>query len=1137
LATQHPNPYRGLDPYLEEDRAFFFGREQDQEVIAANFYSSSFTVLYGASGVGKTSLLLAGVLPELREDDVPVVVFRNWQPGFEGALKSEILRVTREYSKTSLEIRDNLPFDAFLLECSRTTRRPIFLIFDQFEEYFTYSGQDSRHDEFDAELARAVNRMDGSSSFLLAIRDDGLSGLDQFKGRIPNLLSNLIRVTHLDRDSAERAIRGPLDHINSLLSENEQPFSIESNLVAVILDQVSSGQVSFSDVERGGIPAHVFSTAQVETPFLQLVLSRLWQAEMDQGSRTLRASTFEALGSAKEIVRSHLSGALVKLDRTESEVAARLFRYLVTPTGMKIAHGLQDLADYSEIEISRVESVIKKLAHPDRRILRAVVVAGQSDRYEIFHDVLGPAVLRFALTYRLKQRERIRRLIGWAALVTLIIFLILSGIAGFQTWKSISLRKSAEQFYARVLVERGSNELQTHHMPAAAVLFATALTYHDDLPTRIGIFEARAKGARQLETAGTTLNEGSITQSATGTTQIVGLINGRARLTVGRSSAYVLTAHLDKPVQGVVLSSNGRFVAAWDKEGWVSMWSTSDRQLVRTIKLFSGEVASLAVSSNGRWLAAGCGDNSIRLYDGQTGKLQNLSGHTDLVLTLAFGPTDRLLASAGRDRDVRLWDVGHSKKSRLLGKHEDVVVHVSFNRNGTQIASSAKDLAVRLWRLTNKHIETQRVSAFGNLMLCSSFDSTGDELALGSEDGTVRVWDIARLTELLVLQAGKSGVRSVSFSSEGRNLVAMDREGIVHTWNLTEQRAWRTLRGHGAAVSGVAINQDGTIIATGCQDKMVRLWDGNTTQLKKVLRPQDPKAKDTILWIAFSPNGEYVASSSEEGWVRIYDIHSGNEVKTLPRHANSVWGVVFGPDSKTLATGDSDGRVRLWNIQATAKEPLFTSEKLPGRLLCVAFSDDGHRVATGDRNGNIMLWDRTNPKGRLVLSGHTNAVWGVAFSHDGKVLASGGEDGTVRTWDAHTGKQLYVMRGHIGEVWSVSFGPGRRLISGGIDTTVRMWDASSGSQTMVLRGHMSTVWAVAFSQKGHSIVSGGLDRTARVWDVDALDRYMKTDPKQLQATVQAETGLRVSGFGVIEVPQQQTEARGKRGLSDELPRE
>jgi WD40 repeat protein len=84
---------------------------------------------------------------------------------------------------------------------------------------------------------------------------------------------------------------------------------------------------------------------------------------------------------------------------------------------------------------------------------------------------------------------------------------------------------------------------------------------------------------------------------------------------------------------------------------------------------------------------------------------------------------------------------------------------------------------------------------------------------------------------------------------------------------------------------------------------------------------------------------------------------------------------------------------------------------------------------------------------------------------------------------------------------------------------------------------MSTVWAVAFSQKGHSIVSGGLDRTARVWDVDALDRYMKTDPKQLQATVQAETGLRVSGFGVIEVPQQQTEARGKRGLSDELPRE
>jgi len=223
------DPYIGLRPYTDsdDDRARFKGREQDREIIIANLYAARLTVFYGASGVGKTSVLLAGVVPELRQTArFACVVFRAWQSEkVLPSLKVAILDAVRIAAKKEIEVDAALPLDDFLLQCTQALRGHIVLIFDQFEEYFLYHAASAVSEGFDAEFARSVNRNEIDASFLLSMREDGLSKLDRFQGRIPKLLNNLLRLDHLDRKAAERAIREPLDECNKRLPPGEPPAS------------------------------------------------------------------------------------------------------------------------------------------------------------------------------------------------------------------------------------------------------------------------------------------------------------------------------------------------------------------------------------------------------------------------------------------------------------------------------------------------------------------------------------------------------------------------------------------------------------------------------------------------------------------------------------------------------------------------------------------------------------------------------------------------------------------------------------------------------------------------------------------------------------------------------------------------
>jgi hypothetical protein len=415
-------PYKGLQPYTEADRAYFFGRERDQEIIAANLYSAPLTILYGASGVGKSSVLLAGVVPALRQmPRLAIMVFRAWQnAAFVSAFKNEVLRAARQsLGNKDISVDLALPLDEFLLDCMRALHGTILVILDQFEEYFLYHPPSQAADGFDAEFARAVNRKEIDVNFLLSIREDGLSKLDRFQGRIPNLLSNTLRLEHLDREAAISAIRKPLDEYNRRLLDGQLPMRVEDELIEGLLEEVRTGKVSLRQMGQGQVSARTHdepSETRIETPFLQMVLTRLWGEEIAVGSGVLRLSTLKQLGGAERVVRTHLDKEMDKLSPPERKIAARLFRFLVTPTGTKIALTPGDLISFAEVpteQVKPVESLLTRLSLPDVRILRSVAPPPDqpdAQRYEIFHDVLAPAILDWRLRYDEQQeQERIRR--------------------------------------------------------------------------------------------------------------------------------------------------------------------------------------------------------------------------------------------------------------------------------------------------------------------------------------------------------------------------------------------------------------------------------------------------------------------------------------------------------------------------------------------------------------------------------------------------------------------------------------------------------------------------------------------------------------------------------------------------------
>jgi hypothetical protein len=451
LPIKRLSPYQGLVPYMEGDAPFFFGRGKETRLIIANLFASPLTLLYGASGVGKSSVIRAGVVHQLRQrDDLIAVPFSVWRDDPVGDLGRAIVNSVRSADAgASANVKNILDSNhsslrELLISCFEQMGRRLMIILDQFEEYFLYH---PLGDAFDNELPSAIIKADAPVSFLICVREDALAKLDRFEGCIPSLFDNYLRIEHLSREAAYNAIVRPIERYNELGANDQPPINIEPSLVEAILKQVQAGKVIFGEAGRGMIRAEE-TMGQIETPFLQMVMTRLWDEEMRAGSRVLQLKTLERLGGAEHIVRTHLDETMSELTQDKQDIAAKIFHHLVTPSGTKIVHTVHDLAEYSEQPKVQILPILEELASSGTRILRGVgppPEQPEEPRYEIFHDVLAPAILDWRVRHVKKQeraeterklaqaRRRVNRLLlGVVALILLLLLMTGLSIYAFR---------------------------------------------------------------------------------------------------------------------------------------------------------------------------------------------------------------------------------------------------------------------------------------------------------------------------------------------------------------------------------------------------------------------------------------------------------------------------------------------------------------------------------------------------------------------------------------------------------------------------------------------------------------------------------------------------------------------------------
>ena len=520
-------------------------------------------------------------------------------------------------------------------------------------------------------------------------------------------------------------------------------------------------------------------------------------------------------------------------------------------------------------------------------------------------------------------------------------------------------------------------------------------------------------------------------------------------------------------VESVAFSPDGKMLASGSADRTVKLWDIATRTNIATFEGHTDRLESVAFSPDGTMLASGARDNTVKLWDVVTGEnIATLEEHTSYVNSVSFSPDGKILASGSEDDTIKLWDVETRENIATFETHKYRVWSVAFSPDGTTLAAGLWD-EVQLWDVaTGTNIatfETHRAESV-------AFSPDGRSLAAASSTG-IYLYDVTTFRELALFTGDTYWVQSVAFSPDGSTLASTLQNNTVKLWDVATHNI--TILRHTSEVESVAFSPDGTTLIWGAKNYRVNLWDVVTGENITML-------KGDVGFDSISPDGTTLASGTgHEIW--LWDLETGENIAMLKGHRSPVLDVLFSPDGETIASGSWNGLVKLWDV--AMEENIATLGGHTAGVNSIAYSPDGTTLASGSTNGSVLLWDVATGENIATFEGHTAGVNSVAYSPDGTTLASGSTNGTILLWDVAEEKNIATLEAR-NLVYSVVFSPdGAILASGSANGTILLWNVSTVQSVVTFEGHTDLISSIAFSPKGTKLASGSEDGTALLWDV------------------------------------------------------
>lgn len=1018
------NPWAGLasyeDPETTERKLKFCGRDDDSYDLARLIMGNVFVTLYGKSGIGKTSLINAGVFPELREEQYTPGSIRlgmrdeEHPQSYQTMIVEAVKRVVKRTETINVidEQQDQQSIDYLWNYFARHRfydkyDKPItpVIVFDQFEEVFrghrneaeTLLRQldylnDKDHTLDSCEVDSQPYRYEQNFRFIVSIREDDLYCLEDSIDNcyLPALKRCRYRLRSLSEQSAEAVIlvpgeglfkkeeqKGIVDTIINI-ARNKDDQSISTNVLSLICSRI------FVDFQKSG--ADYITPTLVDT----FIKGNPFERFYNEATRGF---------SNKE--KSYIEDNLVDSTGRRNSIPESNF-LLHVPKGKQLLEG-------------------------DTRILQRISTSsdGGNHRIELIHDSFCEP-----LSMQKEKREKRRRLWQFLGIISVAILSIafIVYILGINYKMNLNM--------SRVLAEKANQLTDNGDSYLARLIALQALP--PNLPYTIEA-ESALRKACQYEN---------------------GILRGH--------SSYVRCAKF---------SPDGNLIVSASSDKTVRVWDSKTGKCLKILKGHINTVFSVAFSPDGNKIASASSDNTIRVWNSKTGKcLKILKGHINTVLSAAFSPDGMCIISASDDNTIRIWNAKTGECIATLKGHDSWLNSAVCSPNGKYIVSASHDHTIRIWD-AKTGICQDTLTGHTKGVKYAAFSSDSKQIVSASADSTIRIWDVRTGKCLNTLKGHTFFVNYAIFSPNSKQIVSASSDNTIRIWDVNSGDCKKIIAGHTNSVNTVDFSQNGMFVVSASDDKIIRLWNIHSEHnLHNTMKVETERTGG----FTFSPDSKFVVMRSN-GKLIILNVYTGECIDTFDTKTSSIRDALFSPDGQIILSASDDKTISNWDTR-TGK-CLKKIERYNNSFYSAAFSPNGKRIVSMLGGDSLSVWDVSTGNCLYKLAGHTNTILSVCFSPNGKQIVSASHDKTVRIWDANSGKCINILK-HPRSVSAVSCSPdGQQIVSASYDeNNIYIWDSRTGKCLETLEGHTDGVYSVGFSHNGKMVISSSGDHTVRIWD-------------------------------------------------------